>query len=163
MANIKEDQSGNFFDRLSLGQKLMTLCVIATIPVLIPLYLYYKGEQKYIDITTLEQVALPPSTVTQDLISALQKHRDQAFSTLSGNDKASTARDAAKIAVEAQIAKMDAIVGNFEYPGLAETWKQVKDEWGKQVTSINNKSLAADKGWDEQTKLIKQVASLSKT
>lgn len=156
----QDEQSGNFFDRLSLGQKLMTLCLIATIPVLIPLYLYYKGEQKYIDITTLEQVALPPSTVTQDLISAVQKHRDLAFSTLSGNEKAEAARETAKVAVEQQIAKMDAIVGNFQYPGLAETWMQVKDEWSKQIIAINNKSLAANKGWDDQTKLIKQIFSV---
>lgn len=116
----QDEQSGNFFDRLSLGQKLMTLCVIATIPVLIPLYLYYKGEQKYIDITTLEQVALPPSTVTQDLLSAVQKHRDLAFSTLSGNQKAEASRETAKVAVEQQIAKMDAMIGNFQYTGLAE-------------------------------------------
>jgi len=153
----QDEQSGNFFDRLSLGQKLMTLCVIATIPVLIPLYLYYKGEQKYIDVTTLEQVALPPSTVTQDLLSALQKHRDLAFSTLSGNQKAEAAREMAKVAVEQQIAKMDAMIGNFQYTGLAEAWMQVKDEWGKQIIAINNKSMAADKGWDEQTKLVKQV------
>lgn len=34
---------------------------------------------------------------------------------------------------------------------------QVKDEWGKQIIAINNKSMAADKGWEEQTKLVKQV------
>jgi twitching motility protein PilJ len=156
----QDEQSGNFFNRLSLGQKLMTLCVIATIPVLIPLYLYYKGEQKYIDITTLEQVALPPSTVTQDLLSAVQKHRDLAFSTLSGNEKAEAARETAKVAVEQQITKMDAMIGNFQYSGLAEAWMQVKDEWGKQIIAINNKSMAADKGWDEQTKLVKQVFSV---
>ena len=159
-ATITTAQGGNFFDRLSLPQKLMLLCIIATIPVVIPLYLYYKGEQKYIDITTLEQVALPPSSVTQDMISALQKHRDLAFSTLSGNDKAEAGRENAKLAVEAQIAKMDGMIGSFDYPGLAETWKQVKDEWGKQAIVINNKSLAADKGWDEQTKLIKQLFSV---
>jgi twitching motility protein PilJ len=156
----QDEQSGNFFDRLSLGQKLMTLCVIATIPVVIPLYLYYKGEQKYIDITTLEQVALPPSTVTQDLLSAVQKHRDLAFSTLSGNQKAEAARETAKVAVEQQITKMDAMIGNFQYSGLAEAWMQVKDEWGKQIIAINNKSMAADKGWDEQTKLVKQIFSV---
>jgi twitching motility protein PilJ len=156
----KADKADNFFDKLTLPQKLITLCVIATIPVLIPLYLYYKGEQKYVDITTLEQVALPPSSVTQDLISAIQKHRDLAFSTLSGNDKSEAGRENAKIAVEAQIAKMDAIIGNFDYPGLAETWKQSKDEWGRQAISINNKGLDADKGWDEQTKLIKQLFSV---
>jgi twitching motility protein PilJ len=156
-AIAQDAQGGNFFDRLSLGQKLLALSIIATIPVVIPLYLYYKGEQKYIDITTLEQAALPPSSITQDLISAVQKHRDQAFSTLSGNEKAEAARETAKVAVEAQIAKMDAIIGRFEYVGLAEAWSQVKDEWGKQAIAINNKSLAADKGWDEQTKLIKQL------
>jgi twitching motility protein PilJ len=159
-ATTKAEQAGNIFDRLTLPQKLMTLCVIATIPVLIPLYLYYKGEQKYIDITTLEQVALPPSSVTQDFISAVQKHRDLAFSTLSGNDKSEAGRENAKIAVESQIAKMDAIIANFEYPGLAETWKQSKDEWGRQAIVINNKAVDADKGWEEQTKLIKQLSSV---
>jgi twitching motility protein PilJ len=157
---MAQEQSSNFFDRLSLGQKLMSLCLIATVPVFIPLYLYYKGQQKYIDITTLEQVALPPSTVTQDLISAVQKHRDLAFSTLSGSDKAGAGREAAKLAVDAQIAKMDAIIGHFEYAGLADTWKQVKDEWGRQAIGINNKALDAEKGWEEQTKLIKQLFSV---
>lgn len=155
---MKEDNKvGNFFDKLSLPQKLLLLCGIATIPVMIPLYLYYKGEQKYIDITTLEQVALPISSVTQDMISAVQTHRDLAYSDLNGNDKAATAREAAKAAVETQIAKMDSIIGNFDYAGLAETWNQIKSEWKTQETAISTNAISAEKAWDDQSKLVKQL------
>ena len=49
------------------------------------------------------------------------------------------------------------MIGNFAYQGLAEAWKQVKDEWSRQTIGINNKAIAADKSWDEQTKLLKQL------
>jgi twitching motility protein PilJ len=156
---MKQDNT-NFFTGLSLGQKLLLLCVIATIPVLMPLYLYYSGQEKYIDITSLEQVGLQPATNALQLLNDVQKHRDLSFAALSGNEKAATERQQAKLRIDDQITKFDKLVPNFNYPDLATTWGTFKDEWTKQAAGIESKALAAEKSWEAQTQLVKQVFSI---
>jgi twitching motility protein PilJ len=153
-----KQQSSNFFTGLSLGQKLLLLCVIATIPVLMPLYLYYSGQEKYIDITALEQVGLEPATATTDLLNDLQKHRDFAFAALSGNEKAQAGRTQAKLRVDEQLAKLNKLASTLNYPGLTET--AFKDDWVKQTASIESKTMPVEKSWEEQTRLVQQVFSL---
>ncbi|SJM96324.1 putative methyl-accepting chemotaxis AlkN [Crenothrix polyspora] len=153
---MKQDNT-NLLTGLSLGQKLLLLCVVATIPVLMPLYMYYSGQEKYIDITALEQVGLQPAGNALQILNDVQKHRDLAFAALAGDPKAEANRQQAKQRVDEQIAKFDKIAPNFNYPGLVEAWRAFKDEWVKQATSIESKSLAPDKVWETQTQLVQHI------
>lgn len=150
----------NLLTGLSLSQKLLLLCVIATIPVLMPLYLYYSSQARYIDITKSEQIGLQPSSDTLQILNELQKHRDLAFSALSGNEKAETERQEAKKRVDNHIAKLDQKLGILKYPRLAEAWLTFKDEWNKQTTSIASKSLTPEKSWEAQTQLVQQILAV---
>ncbi|SJM94548.1 methyl-accepting chemotaxis protein [Crenothrix polyspora] len=153
---MKHDNT-NLFTGLSLGQKLLLLCVVATIPVLMPLYLYYSGQEKYIVITETEQVGLQPATNALQVLNDVQKHRDLAFAALSGNEKAATERQQAKLRVDEKIAKFDKLAANFNYPGLAAAWLAFKEEWAKQTISIESKTVTAEKSWEIQTQLVQQI------
>jgi twitching motility protein PilJ len=158
--------TSNFFTGLSLGQKMLLLCVVATIPVLMPLYLYYGGQEKYIDITEIEQVGLQPAGATLQLLDAMQKHRDLAYAELAGNDKAQTERQQAITGVREQLDKLDKMVKSdkgaalIEYSGLNEALQTVKAEWNRQLPSIEAKTLSADQAWEAQSQLVQQVFGL---
>jgi methyl-accepting chemotaxis protein len=159
---MKQDNT-HLFTGLSLGQKLLLLCVVATIPVLMPLYLYYSSQEKYINITEQEQVGLQPAANALQLLNDMQKHRDLAFSALNGNQKAEADRQQAKLRIDDQVAKFDKMTPNFNYPGLAEAWRAFKDDWPKQTASIASKSLTPEKGWEAQTQLVQHIFTVQET
>ncbi|WP_394754531.1 methyl-accepting chemotaxis protein [Crenothrix sp.] len=156
---MKQDNT-NLFTGLTLGQKLLLLCIVATIPVLMPLYLYYSGQEKHIEITASEQVGLQPASNALQVLNDVQKHRDLAFAALSGDPKAETDRQQTKARVDEQIVKFDKMATNFNYPGLVEAWRAFKDEWTKQTASIAAKTLTPEKAWDAQTQLVQQIFSV---
>ena len=153
-------ETSNLFTGLSLGQKLLLLCVIATIPVLMPLYLYYNSQEKYIDITSLEQRGLQPANTNLQLLNELQKHRDLTLAALTGNDKAQAARAQAKLRVDEQLAKLEKLAADANYPGFNDALRSFKDDWSKQAASIDGKTMPQDKSWEEQTRLVQQVFGL---
>ncbi len=147
----------NLFGRLLLWQKFAILSVIATVLVAIPFYLFYKSEQKTIDITLLEQEGLRPAAYAIELLKAVQIYRDLAFID---KESAESDRGKAKALVDQQIDKIDKIIGAYDYPDLPQAWTAFKEEWGKQTLSIYNKTLTPEKIWDRQTQLVGQIFSI---
>ena len=146
--------------KLLIWQKLVILGVIAFVMVAIPTTLYYNGQQHYIDTIIAERGGLEPANNVIALLKEVQKHRDLAFASLSGNQAAEDNRKKAKSDVDAQIAKTEKALGSINYPGMAEAWKLFKDEWVRQASNISTKAMTGEKIWDAQTQLVGQIFSI---
>jgi twitching motility protein PilJ len=150
----------NLLNNLLIWQKLTILGVIAFVLVAIPTALYYKGQQHYIDTIIAERGGLEPSNNVLTLLKEVQKHRDLAFASLSGNESAEAGRKKAKSDVDAQIAKTESVLSKIHYPGIGEAWTSFKDEWTRQALSIDTKSMTGVKIWDAQTQIAGQIFTI---
>jgi twitching motility protein PilJ len=146
--------------KLLIWQKLVILGVLAFVMVAIPTTLYFNGQQHYIDTIIAERGGLEPANNVIALLKEVQKHRDLAFATLSGNQTAESNLKTAKADVDAQIAKTEKAFGSINYPGMAEAWKSFKDEWVRQASNISTKAMTGEKIWDAQTQLVGQIFSI---
>lgn len=150
----------NILKQLLIWQKLVILGVIAFVMAAVPTVLYYKAQQHYIDTIVAERGGLEPANNVIALLKEVQKHRDLAFASLSGNQAAEDNRKKAKLEVDAQIAKTEKALDQTKYPDMAEAWLLFKDEWSRQVSNISTKAMTGEKSWDAQTQLVGQIFSI---
>jgi len=152
------------FGRLRLWQKFALLGLLATLLAVLPFYLFVKAQQERIDTTRLEQESLKPAAKLLEIVQAAQKHRDQTAIILGGQAVAEGfGRRKQKNKIDEAVAAFDAMAQELHYPGLAEGWGRLKDDWAALARGLDAHTLDAAQSFEAHSKLIDETLALLQT
>ncbi|MFZ2403927.1 MAG: PAS domain-containing protein, partial [Methylobacter sp.] len=157
---FKPGKVQTLLSNIKLGQKIMTLVMLAVLMFAVPSWLLVTRANEEVAVADNEKLGVEYVLETMKLVQLVQQHRGLSNMVLSGDQGSTGKWEAKRGEVNKQVKAVDAVNSRLSTLGLTEPWQTVRNDWEQLAAAVTG--LDAKTSVARHTALIEEILAFNR-